>query len=795
MLTDLRLALRSLAKTRGFAAVCVVTLAIGIGATTAMFCALRALVFNPAPWPEAERMVQVWSNPGQPFSAADFADMHAQATSFESFGVYAPRTFNLGGDQLEAIGGVRVSAGVLRAFGVRPKLGRLIDESDDVPGAAPVVVISHAFWQRRFGGEPQVLGRTLRCNGENATVVGVMPADFEFFSPWLRTQSPDIWTAQRFDYAKGDRGSHWMSGIARLKPGVSLGAADAEVKAIGARLKLEHPETNTQKPFLVRSIHDEMTQGLGKRTWMLFGAVVLVLLIACANVAGMLLARSAKRQGEYGLRLALGAGLREITRVALAESFILAAAGTALGIFIAYGGVRILQTITPTTEARRAAIALDPAVLAFAVGLALIATLLAGVPPALAAARTSVAGMLRETGGRGSSGSRARHRFQRGLIIAQVALAFVLANGAALFSASYARMIEENSSLATEYVLTAEINLRGEAYTDKAARTRFWEQLAERAATLPGVSAAGTTTKLPLEGGSNTQILVNDEVFDPAAHRPLVEVSSITPGYFEAAGIPLLRGRILRPEDAGEKAIGVVINRTLAEASWPGEDPIGKLIRPNDREPDYIATVIGMVEDVRQWGPDVAPKAEMYWLPDRAWGEGATILLRSSQPASALLPALRREVAALDPDLPVADVRTLAQVVTQATRGHRVIAGMINTFTGLALGLVAVGLYGTLSYHVLQRTREIGVRLALGALRRDIARLVLGQGARWVALGLAAALGATALLKSMVYGVSTVSPWLLAAASAVVALTAAMACLIPALRAARIDPNQALRAD
>lgn len=799
MLTDLRLALRSLAKTRGFAAICILTLALGIGSTTAMFSALRALVFSPETWPESERLVQVWSNEGQPFSAADFADMHAQATSFESFGVYTPRTVNLGGDQPEAINGVLASPGVLRAFGVQPMLGRLIDESDDLPGAPVVVVLSHALWQRSFGGDTGIVGRTIRLNGDSALVIGVMPPDFEFFCPWMRTQTCQIWTALRVDYAKGDRGSHWMCGVARLRPGVTVGAADAEVKAIGARLKAEHPETNTHKPFLVRSIHEEMTRDLGKRTWMLFSAVVLVLLIACANVAGMLLARSARRQGEYGLRLALGASFREITRVALAESFVLAVAGTLFGLVVAYGGVRIQQVIAPATEARRAAITLDPAVLGFASSLAVIATLLAGVPPALAASRTSVAGMLRETGGRGSSGSRARQRFQRGIIIAQVALAFVLANGAALFSASYMKVVAENSALSTEYVLTAEINLRGERYKERTTRTHFWEQLAERCAAIPGVAAAGTTTKLPLEGGSNTQILVSDQVFDPAADRPLVEVSSITPGYFAAAGIALQRGRTLQPGDAGEKTIGVVINHALAETCWPGEDPIGKLIRPNDTNPRYIATVVGVAEDVRQWGPEVPPKPEMYWLPDRAWGEGATIVLRSTQPAAALLPALRREIAALDPDLPISDVRTLAQVVTQATRGQRVMAGMVNTFMVLALGLVAVGLYGTLSYHVLQRTREIGVRLAIGALRRDIVRLVLAQGGRWVlmgvAIGLAAALGATALLRSLIYGVNTINPWLLCAASAIVAATAALACLLPALRAARIDPNEALRAD
>jgi putative ABC transport system permease protein len=348
-------------------------------------------------------------------------------------------------------------------------------------------------------------------------------------------------------------------------------------------------------------------------------------------------------------------------------------------------------------------------------------------------------------------------------------------------------------------VLSAEVNLRGDRYEKKEVRAQFFDRLAERAAALPGVTAAGITTKLPLEGGSNLDILVKDEVFDPLARRTLAEVSAITPGYFAAAGIALLRGRTLAPGDVGEKEIGVVVNRALAEKCWPGDDPLGKIIRPSGAKEWFRARVVGVVESVRQWGPEMDPRPEMYWTPDRAWGERIFVVVRSPHPASQLAPALRRELAALDPDLPLSRIRTLQAVVDEATQGQRVVAGLVDFFMAAALGLVAVGLYGTLSYHVLQRTREIGVRMAVGAARRDIVRLVFRQGAGWVlvgvVLGAGGALALATALRSIVYGVNPLNPTTLLAGAAIVAAAAMLACWLPARRASRVDPMVALRAE
>ncbi len=798
MLQDLHLALRSLAKTRGFAAVAVLTLAVGIGASTAMFSVLRALVITPFTYPQADRLVQVWSGDYWPLSTPDSFDLRDQVTSFAEFGVYSPQPANLGGEKPKPVACVLASAGVLRAFGVPPVHGRWLEPADEAKGAPPVAVISHALWQQSFGGDPGLVGRTIRLNGGPVTVVGIMPAGFEFVAPWMRTASCQVWLPLQLQRGEGDRGSHWLCGVGRLKPGIAPAAADAEIKAIGARLTAAYPDTNTNKHFLVRPLREEMTRDVGRRVWLLFGATALVLLAACANVGSMLLARGARRQGEFGVRMALGAARRHLIRLALAESLVLAGAGAIAGLVLAWLGIDFLKAATPASDARKAAMILDGGVVAFALGVTLLTALLAGLPPALAATRISVAGLLR-TDSRSAAGSRARHRTLRGLVVGQVAAAFILASGAALFSASYLKLLAANDRLATEFVLSAEINLRGERYAEKDARVRFCDQLVERVAGLPGVAAAGITSKLPLEGGSNTNILVNDEVFDPKVSRPLVEVSALTGRYFAAAGLGLLRGRELEPTDAKGDTVGVVVNRVLADQCWPGQDPLGKIIRGNNAKPWFTARVVGVVESVRQWGPEMDPRPELYWTQDRAWGQTIHLVVRSPQPASPLADALRREVAALDPDLPLGHVRTLQQVVNDATQSQRVVATLVDCFMAAALGLVAVGLYGTLSYHVLQRTREIGVRMAIGAGHGDIARMVFRQGAGWVLagilLGSAGALGLAALVRAMVFGISPFNPVPLGAGAAAVAIAALLACWVPARRAANVDPNEALRAE
>ncbi|MCF3650084.1 ABC transporter permease [Synoicihabitans lomoniglobus] len=802
MLTDLRLALRHLAKARGFALIATFTLAIGIGSSTAMFSTLRALVMHPFDYPESEKIVQVWSGDGWPLSPADFHDLHEQNTSFTDFGVYQPGSVNVGTERAQAVAGVRATSGVLRAFGVQPFRGRFLEPADEVEGAAPVAIVSYGLWQQTFGGTPDLVGQTVRLNSRNVTVVGIMPADFEFAAPWMRTQDCQVWTPYIWgEDEREQRDSHYLCGVARLHNGATVGSADAEIKSIGTQLTALYPDSNTRKEFLVRSLHYEMTNDVGGQVWLLFGAVALVLLVACANVASMLLARSAQRQGEFGVRVALGATRSRLVRLALTESLVLAALGATVGLAFSYGGIEVLKLIAPTSEARKAAIALDAAALLFALGATVLTTLLAGIPPALAAARTSLVGVIRSDA-RGAVGSRARHHMLRALIIAQIAVAFVLANGAALFSASYFKILEQNQSLSTDLVLSAKLNLRSDAYDDNEDRVRFWSKLTEHLQAIPGVTSVGLTSKLPLEGGSNTNALVNDETYDPTQRRTSVERSSVTTDYFATMGITLLQGRNLTATDdmTEDGHLGVVVNRAFVEKAWPDKSPIGEIFRANQPEdPWYTATVVGVVENVRQWSATAEPQPEMYTTPPRHWGETVHINLRSTQPASFLAPQLRAAITELDHELALENVRTLNQVVNDATAGERAVAGLVNFFMVAALGLVAVGLYGTLSYHIVQRTREIGVRMAIGAMSGDILRLVFGQGLRWVGMGIVIGIAGTfalsSLLTSVAYDMDGITALPLSLSTAAVGTAAVLATWIPAWRASRLNPIQALHMD
>jgi putative ABC transport system permease protein len=799
MLSDFRLAVRSLVKSPLFTSIAILTLALGIGAATTLFSTLRALVLAPLSYPEPDRLVMVWSGDGWPLSAPDFLDLHEQMNAFTAFGSYSTESVNIGLENAQAVAGVRATAGVLESFGVRPFRGRWIEAADTVKGAPPVVVIGYGLWQQQFAGSPDLLGQSIRINGSDVTVVGIMPPEFEFAAPWMRAQTCQVWLPLALDPKTSDRSGHWLCGLARLRPGVPLEAADAEIKTLGRRLTELYPNSNTRKEFLVRPLKFEMTRDLGSRVWLLFGAVALVLLIACANVASMLLARSAQRQGEFGVRLALGARRRDLVRLALVESAVLAGLGALAGWVFAVGGIQVMRALAPVTDARKAAITLDQPVLLFAIGATLFTALVAGFPPAIAVTRTTLSALIRSDA-RGAVGSRSRHHLLRALIIAQVAVAFLLANGAALFSASYLRLLDDNKQLDTEEVLTAQVSLHGPRYETDEQRVQFWQRWVERLENLPGVTAAGLSSKLPLEGGSNTSTLVNDEVYDPTQRRISIERSSVTEGYFRAMGLTLLAGRGLQASDAEGEYTGVVVNRQMAERAWPGQDAIGQIMRANQAaDPWFKSRVVGVVEDVRQWGAATEARPEMYTTPPKHWGNRVHLVVRSTQRADYLAPAIQRELAELDSELALVRVRTLRQVVRDATQGERAIMALVDFFMAAALGLVAVGLYGTLSYHVLQRTREIGVRMAMGAHPQSIVRMVLGQGSRWVTvgilLGLMGTLALSGLLATFVYGVEGVSLTPLLWAALAVGSCTTVACWLPARRAAALDPIVALRGE
>ncbi|MDQ8188120.1 ABC transporter permease [Pelagicoccus sp. SDUM812002] len=800
MISDFRLTFRHLLKSRGFALVAILTLGVGICSVTTIYSVLRALVLEPFEYPESQELAQVWSGDYWPLSPADYLSLKEENQSFESLGVYQPSSFNVGEENAIAVDGVQATADVLVAFGVNPQRGRLLKEEDELEGAEPVAVISHGLWQTYFGAREDIVGSTVRLSGENRTVVGVMPAGFEFSGPWIRTQDCKVWLPFRMsEKNRSERGSHWLCGIGRLKDGVTVEMADQDIKAIGKRLSELYPNTNFSKKFLVRSLNFEMTRDLSKQVWLLFAAVGLVLLVACSNVASMQLSRGAKRQGEFAVRLALGATRRDLVRLAFAESLVLALGGALLGLAMAFGGLEVLKAISPASAARKAAMTIDGSIMLFVVIATLLTALLAGLPPVYATLRSSLATVIRNDG-RGAVGSVSRNRMLRALVIGQVAVAFILANGAVLFSAGYFRLLDENKLLSTESVLVAQVTLQGERYRENEDRVKFWDLLEERLSGLPGVREAAISSKLPLNGGSNTNGLVNDEVYDPSQQRISIERSSVTEGYFEAMGLQLQQGRGLRPEDdmAEDGQLGVVVNRAMVEKAWPDENPLGQVIRANmPSDPWYTATVVGVVEDVKQWSASAEVQPEMYTTPPGHWGSRIYLVLRASKGAQVQAENLRATVAGLDSELALERIRTMRQVVDDSTQGERALAGLVNAFMGIALGLVAVGLYGTLSYNTLQRTREIGVRRALGALERDIGILVFRQGTIWVSIGLVIGVGGiyslTTVLNSMVHGMEGLSGGVLALSGGVVLAAALSSCWLPARRASKLDPLEALR--
>jgi len=796
---DLKYGLRMLRKSPGFALIALLTLGLGIGATTSLFSVFHALVLNPFPYPQSDRIVYVWNRQGWPLSALDYLDIKEQMTSFVDMGVYTPERLNFSAETPESLNAVYCTSGVLRVLGMRPALGRLLDDLDDKPDAAPVAVISYNLWTRSFGADPDIVGQSMRLNGRETTIVGVMPADFEFSSPWYQGQEYELWTPFTFDIKRRGRGNHWLLGMARVKPEVTVDAADAEIKTIGAHLTKLYPNTNTGKTMLVVSLRDQMTDHTASRMKVLFSAVVLLLLVACANVASMLLARGAQRQDEFSVRLALGASRTKVARLLLAETLWLGLFGSVAGILFAVWGTAMLRNLIPARlfiEARRAAIHINGGVLVFSMGLAVLSALLAGLLPAFTAARTSIRETM-DAGGRSQTGSRLRHRYLRQLMVAQIAVAVVLANAGVLLFASYLNVFKRNQCLDTDQVISAQLALEGHAYRSDESRIAFIDQLCEHIKALPGVQSVAVTSKMPLEGGNNADVLVDDEVYDPAVQRQLTERSFMSPDYFTAMGLPLLSGRAPGPSDVHGDSVGVVINRAMADHFWKDESALGKIIRPNDPEPSWHAEVIGVVENVRQWGSEHPALPEMYAPYAFRANSSIYLIIRTRGAAGPLIPTIRRAVSGLDADLPLATVRTMRDVLNASASERRLSTTLINVFMVSTLVLAIVGIYGTLSYNLLQRKRDIGVRIAFGARHPHILAFVFRQAGLWVGAGLVIGLiitgGVSFLLRSLVFDISPLSPVSLLVGLSTVAAAACLACLVPALRAAHTDPMKTLR--
>jgi putative ABC transport system permease protein len=797
---DIRHGLRVLLKNPGFTLVAVSALALGIGANTAIFSVINALVLRPLPYAEPDRLVMV-SVGGHEASQADFFDWRAQSRTLDDLSALSYWNANLGGVEApERIQGFLVTAGLFPMLGVRPMMGRTFTPEEMQQGHDGVVVLSHEVWRRVLGSDQSVLGKTLTINARQRTVVGVMPPGFQFYD------KAEAWaplSLDPHDASVGARRAHYLIAAARLKPGVTIQQAQVEMNAINRRLGEQYPETDANRPVKLVWVHEYLVGPARPALLALVGMVGFVLLISCANVANLVLARNAARQREFALRVALGAGRLRIVRQLLTESALLAAIGGGLGLLIALWGVELLVARIPPGWVSgiplSEGVPIDARVLVFTLVVSLVTGLVFGLAPALQVSKPDLNGVLKEGGRTGGAGGRRQRRLRGLLVVAEVALSLTLLIGAGLMARSFVELMRVPSGFNAENVLTMKLALPGLKYTKDEQVAGFYARALESIAAVPGVEAAGATTTLPLGGGDQqTEVLVAGRPAPAAGQRPEVSFRDISPDYFRALGIPLLRGRTFTERD-DKGAPGVaILNETMARRLFGApEAALGQ--RLTDVDGKNEREVVGLVGDVRHAGLDAEPQAEMYVPFTQEASNSMTLVVRTASDPASFVPALRARLLAIDKDQPAYNVRTMEQVVAESVSQRRLTMLLFGLFAALALALATIGIYGVMSYSVSQRAHEIGVRVALGAQRRDVLRLVIADGMALtlggVVLGLAAAFALTRLLASLLYGVKATDPATYAAISLLLAAVALLACYLPARRATKVDPLLALRAE
>jgi predicted permease len=799
VLQDLRYGVHMLIQKPGFTLIAVLALALGIGANTAIFSVVNAVLLRPLPYDEPERLVMVWGTtpniPKETVSLPDFADWRDQNGVFEGMTAMQFTSFNLtGGDDPERLIGARVTGEFLPVLRATPALGRGFLPEEDRPGAERVALLSHSLWQRRFAGDAGIVGRTIELNNQGHTIVGVLRENFRL--PSLNAQ---VFTPLAMNPADAGRRMDFLAALARLKPGVSPEAAEAELKTIASRLEQQYPETNAGWTVFVIPLHEEVVGTARPALLALLGAVACVLLIACANVANLLLARAATRQKEIAIRAALGAGRRRLFRQMLLESVPLSMLGGALGFLLAVWGTDALLALAPSGLPRLGEVSVDAGVLGFTVALSLVTGSLFGLAPGLLISKTNPNEALKE-GGRESAGG-GRHRVRGALVAAQLGLALVLLVGMGLMLRSFQRLQQVDPGFNPEGLLTARVTLPPARYGEPSQVAAFFAQLVARAGSLPGVQSASAVNALPVDGGGPFLSFAEEGAPEPLpGQTPDANIRVVGAEYFRTMGIPLLRGRLLAGQDADGAPRAIVVNETMARRHWPNEEPIGRRIAFDGEQGNPAwREIVGVVADIKHegLGSDEVPAA--YVPHAQRPGASMAIVLRASGDPKGLVSALRGEVQALDRNLPVYSVTTMDEVMSSSVASQRFGLLLLGIFAGVALVLAAVGIYGVMSYTVAQRTHEIGVRMALGAGRRDVMRMIVWQGMALALVGLAAgALVAGAvgrLLSSMLFEVSPADPAAFLGASVVLALAALLACFVPARRATKVDPMVALRAD
>jgi putative ABC transport system permease protein len=801
---DLRFGFRQLLGKPGFSLIAILSLGLGIGANTAIFSLVDAALIRPLPFREPDRLVMVWEDatrigfPRNTPAPANYADWKAQNQVFEEMAALNWRSYNLTDEgEPEKVEAQGVTANFFPLLGVEPQLGRGFTPDEDRPDGNKVALVSHGLWQRRFGGDPALVGKEILLDGQKRTVIGVMPPGFQFLA-----KETGLWVPMALsDQELTNRGSHYLTVLARLKPGVTLAQARADIAHITQRIVRDHPKQGFGLGSVVISLREQLAGEVRPALIVLLVAVGFVLLIACANIANLLLSRGAARYREIAVRSALGAGRGRIVRQLLTESGLLAVAGGVAGTLFAWLSFSFLRQIIPGGMSLHAGVRIDAKVFGFTLLLSLLTGIIFGLAPALQAAKIDLNEALKQSGGR--SGTAAGHRRLRGaLVVIEVALALVLLVGAGLLIKTFLRLRALDIGLNPENVLTLRTALPRGKYGELPKRTEFYQQALERVRALPGVVSAGYTTAAPLtwKGGTNGFSVEGRE------QGPGQDANSrqISVGYMETIGMRLREGRFFDDHDRAQAQPVAIINETMARQFWSGESALSRRFKlgPVDSKSPWF-TIVGVVSDVKQMGLEAPPKAEMYFpyqqMPTMLWNMPRDLLVRTTGDPLNLAASVRQVVWSVDRHQPVSNVRTMDEILAEEVTQRRIGMTLLGTFAALALLLASLGIYGVLSYGVTQRTQEIGIRMALGANRKDVLRLVMADGMRLAAAGVALGLGVsfalTRLMTGLLFGVSASDPFTLVGVTLLLSAVALLACYVPARRAAQVDPMIALRCD
>jgi predicted permease len=811
-LKDVRYAVRMLAKSPGFTAAAVICLALGIGATSAIFSVVHAVLLRPLSYRQPDKLIRLYTEfPKFPngglrrfwTSPPEFDELKHEMQSWESLDAWATSGVNLGGatDPIR-VTSVGITGGLLPALGVPPELGRLITPQDDVQGAPPVIMISHNLWQRAFAGDRSIMGRVVQINGNNANIAGVMPPGFAF--PPGELDPPEVWSPLQLTPPNPQRrGNHFLYVVGRLKPGISLRQAqdelDRHVAQSRDRQGKMHAFTKDDHPIVTYSLQDEVVRSIRPALWTLMGAVGFVLLIACVNVANLLLARAEARQREIAIRKAVGASVGQLIRQFTVEGLLLSLAGAGLGLLFAYGGLRVMIAAGAASIPRAAEVDIDPTVLGVTLAVSLLTALFFGLAPLAQIAAGTLHETLKAAAGRATA-SITSNRFRDVLVASELALALMLLIGTGLMIRAFWKLSEVNPGFRPEGLLTVRVNLPNATYPQAANQTRFWSEVQEKATAIPGVTSATAMNGLPPERPINA----NDtfiEGFTPVPGGPGHNIDYWQVAgdrFFETMGVRLLEGRLFDGRDVDGAAPSIIINQTMARVYYGNESPLGRRVQPNIGPNSPFRTIVGVVEDVKNAGLDKPAGTELF-LPERQNNTRPAIYLaiRATGDPKSLVGAVRAAVHGIDPSLPLSQVRTMDEVLEGARSRPRFLTSLLGLFSGTALVLAAVGLYGVISYSVTRRTTEFGIRIAIGAESGDVLKLVLGQGLKLAAAGvITGALGAlalTRLIRGLLFGVSAFDPLTFAVMAMLLGAVTVTACVIPARRATKVDPLVALR--